>query len=112
MPDDDLIHTNWGPSFVSHPTWRLWLSEAGRLPDEARGHRVGSSSLALDLAVRGLGVALGQRHMGADDLAAGRLVVLDERPLPLGHPYCLVYPPAKARKAGLIDLVNWLELAT
>ena len=109
VPDDDLIHTNWGPSFVSHPTWRLWFAEAGRMPDETRGYRVGSSSLALDLAVRGLGVALGQRHMGADDLAAGRLVVLDGRPLPLGHPYCLVYPPAKARKAGLVDLVNWLR---
>lgn len=112
VPDDDLIHTNWGPSFVSHPTWQLWLSASGgRMPDETRGYRVGSSSLALDLAVRGIGVALGQRHMGADDLAAGRLVVLDERPLSLGHPYCLVYPPAKARKAGLIDLVNWLKAA-
>jgi len=110
VPDDDLIHTNWGPSFVSHPTWRLWLGSPGsRVPDEARGYRVGSSSLALDLAIRGVGVALGQRHMGADDLAAGRLLILDERPLALGHPYCLVYPPAKARKAGLIDLVNWLK---
>ena len=109
VPDDDLIHTNWGPSFVSHPTWQLWLAELGRVPDEARGYRVGSSSLALDLAVRGIGVALGQRHMGADDLKSGRLVVLDERALPLGHPYCLVYPPAKARKAGLIDLVTWLK---
>ncbi len=109
VPDDDLIHTNWGPSFVSHPTWQLWLAELGRVPDEARGYRVGSSSLALDLAVRGIGVALGQRHMGADDRVAGRLVVLDERALPLGHAYCLVYPPAKARKAGLIDLVNWLK---
>lgn len=109
VPDDDLIHTNWGPSFVSHPTWRIWLAAQARMPDEGRGYRVGSSSLALDLAVSGIGVALGQREMGADDLAAGRLVVLDERPLPLGHAYCLVYPPAKARKAGLIDLANWLR---
>lgn len=109
VPDDDLIHTNWGPSFVSHPTWQIWLAAEGRVPDETRGYRVGSSSLALDLAVSGVGVALGQREMGADDLAAGRLVVLDERPLPLGHAYCLVYPPTKARKAGLIDLVNWLK---
>ena len=101
VPDDDLIHTNWGPSFVSHPTWQLWLAASGdREPDETRGYRVGSSSLALDLAVRGVGVALGQRHMGADDLAAGRLVVLDQRPLPLGHRYCLVYPPPKPARSG------------
>ena len=109
VPDDDLIHTNWGPFFVSHPTWQIWLEALGRAPDETRGYRVGSSSLALDLATHGVGVALGQRHMGTDDLAAGRLVVLDERPLALGHAYCLVYPETKARKAGLIDLVNYLK---
>lgn len=109
VPDDDLIHTNWGPSFVSHPSWQLWFEPMSRVPDETRGYCVGSSSLALDMAVRGTGVALGQRHMGHDDLAAGRLVVLDERALALGHAYCLVYPPTKARKAGLIDLVNALK---
>jgi LysR family glycine cleavage system transcriptional activator len=111
VPDDALIHTDWGPSFVSHPGWRLWFSPTGRVPDESRGYRVGASSLALDLAVRGVGVALGQRRMGADDLASGRLVVLSDRELPLGHPYCLIHPPAKARKAGLIDLLAWLRQA-
>jgi LysR family glycine cleavage system transcriptional activator len=109
VPDDDLIHTNWGPSFVSHPTWQIWYGGIGiDRPDETRGFRIGKSSLALDLARDGFGVALGQRMMAADDLAAGRLVVLDERPIPLGHPYCLVYPGSKAKKAGLIDLVDWM----
>jgi LysR family glycine cleavage system transcriptional activator len=109
VPDDDLIHTNWGPTFVSHPTWQIWYGGAGiDRPDETRGFRIGKSSLALDLARDGFGVALGQRMMAADDLKAGRLVILDERPIPLGHPYCLVYPRSKAKKAGLIDLVDWL----
>lgn len=109
VPDDDLIHTNWGPTFVSHPTWQAWFGEIGTdRPDETRGFRIGKSSLALDLARDGFGVALGQRMMAEDDLKAGRLVILDERPISLGHPYCLVYPRSKAKKAGLIDLVDWL----
>lgn len=112
VPDDDLIHTNWGPTFVSHPTWQAWFAEIDvKRPDETLGYRVGKSSLALDLARDGFGVALGQREMGADDIEAGRLVLVDERPIPLGHPYCLVYPRTKARKAGLVDLVNWLRTA-
>jgi LysR family glycine cleavage system transcriptional activator len=109
VPDDDLIHTNWGPSFVSHPSWQTWFREiAIDRPDETRGFRVGKSSLALDLARDGLGVALGQRMMAADDLQSGKLVILNERSVPLGHPYCLVYPRAKTKKAGLVDLVEWL----
>jgi LysR family glycine cleavage system transcriptional activator len=109
VPDDDLIHTNWGPSFVSHPSWQTWFREIGiDRPDETRGFRVGKSSLALDLARDGLGVALGQRMMAADDLQSGKLVILNERSVPLGHPYCLVYPRAKTKKAGLVDLVERL----
>jgi LysR family glycine cleavage system transcriptional activator len=109
VPDDDLIHTDWGRSFVSHPTWRAWYGATGiDRPDETRGFRIGKSSLALDLARDGFGVALGQRMMAADDLRAGRLVILDARPIPLGHAYSLVYPRSKAKKAGLIDLVDWL----
>ena len=112
VPDDDLIHTNWGPTFVSHPPWRTWFEEIGiSRPDQSLGYRMGTSSLALDLACAGVGVALGQREMGAADIAEGRLVVIDPRPVPLGHPYCLVYPRAKARRAGLIDLVYWLSEA-
>lgn len=109
VADDDLIHTNWGPSFVSHPTWQAWFTEIGvARPDETRGFRIGKSSLALDMACDGFGVALGQRMMAADDLKAGRLVILDDRPISLGHHYCLVYPRGKIKKAGLIDLVDWL----
>jgi LysR family glycine cleavage system transcriptional activator len=109
VADDDLIHTNWGPTFVSHPSWAGWFAEAGnRRPDETRGFRVGKSALALDMARDGFGVALGQRMMAADDVASGKLVILDDRSIPLGHHYCLVYPRSKAKKAGLIDLVEWL----
>lgn len=110
VPDQDLIHTDWGPSFGSHPTWRAWFTLAG-IPrtGEGGGFRVGMSALALDFAREGAGVSLGQRMLAEDDLAAGRLVALSDLAIPLGHPYCLVYPRGKVRKAGLMDLVEWLR---
>ena len=109
VPDDDLIHTNWGPSFVSHPTWHTWFAVEGiNRPQESKGYRVGRSSLALDLARDGVGVALGQRLMGGSDIASGRLVALSCRALPLGHPYGLVHPQSKIGKPGLRSLIDWL----
>jgi len=109
VPDDDLIHTNWGPSFVSHPTWRAWFTKLGvARPSDAKGYQVGMSSLVLDLARDGVGVALGQRMMAGDDLASGRLVPLSTIAIELGHPYCLAHPRSKTRRAGLRALIDWL----
>ena len=110
VPDEDLIHINWGPSFVSHPTWHAWFARSGiDRPNDTKGHQIGMSSLALDLARDGLGVALGQKMMAGGDLAAGRLVPLSDIAIELGHPYCLVYPRSKARKFGLQALIDWLK---
>lgn len=113
VPDDDLIHTSWGPSFVSHPTWHAWFAKSGiARPNDGKGYQVGMSSLALDLARDGVGVALGQRMIAGDDLKAGRLVPLSDIAIQLGHPYCLVHPRSKARKAGLQSLIDWLTNET
>ena len=107
---DDLIHTNWGPMFLSHPTWKAWFAKAGlgKL-DDAKGYQIGTSGLVLDMARDGVGVALGQRMMAADDLAAGKLVALSDVTIALGEPYCFVYPMSKARKPGLQSLIDWLS---
>lgn len=106
---DDLLHTSWGPSFGSHPTWHNWFAKAQlNPPSVTRGFQAGNSSLVLDLACQGLGVALGQRMMASDDIAAGRLVVLSDISIALGHAYCLAYPRAKSQKRHLVALVDWL----
>lgn len=112
VPEDDLIHTDWGPAFGSLPAWEAWFARAG-LPGRGRtrGFVVGMSGLALDFAREGLGVALGQRMMAAADLRAGRLVTLSPLALPLGHPYSLVHPPSRSRKAGLQRLIAALQAA-
>jgi LysR family glycine cleavage system transcriptional activator len=109
LPDTALIHTNWGPSFVSHPTWADWFARAGvdRAPDVGQGHRVGMSSLAIDLAVAGAGIALGQRLLAGDEIANGRLVAPFGQSIPLGHPYCAVHAHAKAQKPAVRTFVDW-----
>jgi DNA-binding transcriptional LysR family regulator len=47
--------------------------------------------------------------MAAGDLAAGRLVPVSDIAIELGHPYCLVHPRSKARRAGLQALIDWLS---
>lgn len=109
--DSQFIHTSWGEDFASHPSWDEWFSSflPSRRADPAKGHRVGSSQLAIDFARRGLGIALGQRALSQEAVQAGELVVLDENALPLGHDYCAIYPRAKARKAGLVQLTEYLK---
>ena len=110
IPDEDLIHTNWGPSFGSHPTWREWFQAAGiaHVPDNT-GYQTDMSALALDFARDGIGVSLGQKEMAFDDIEKGRLVVLSEVTLPLGHPYSLIIPASKRRKMGVKAIVDCLQ---
>ncbi|WP_158970380.1 LysR substrate-binding domain-containing protein [Chachezhania sediminis] len=109
VPDDDLIHTDWGPGFGSHPSWEAWFDRNG-IDRSARGKgfSVGMSRLSLDMARDGLGVALGQRMMAEDDLLTGRLVALSGIAIPMGHPYSLVHPKSRERRAHLADLIDWL----
>lgn len=109
--DEHLIHTNWGPSFASHPTWADWFACIGapRVPDVGRGHRVGMSSLAIDLALAGAGIALGQRLLARDEIFDGRLRAPFGQSIPLGHPYCAVHGQAKSQKPGVKSFVEWVS---
>lgn len=111
LPDDRLIHTDWGAGFASHPAWAAWF--AAHDPDRpapapGSGHRIGGSFLALDMARRGLGIALGQRRLAQPWIDSGALVALSAATLPLGHPYCAIHPHAKARKPALKRLLALL----
>lgn len=110
VPESMLIHTNWGPSFASHPTWADWFAKAGstRRPDPSRGRRVGLSSLALSSARLGFGIALGQKALAWADLEAGRLIALSPTSLRLGHPYCALMPSAGAARPEVRALLALL----
>jgi len=116
-PGDDLggldggcfILTDWGPSFATHPTWRDWFGHVAPMAlSVASGHVGGSSSVALAMAARGFGIALGQLGLADGELSSGSLVRLDERALPLGHPYCTVTRPGRRKGASLDRLLDLL----
>ena len=110
LQDELLVHTNWGPSFASHPSWTDWFAQLGsdRAPDSGRGHRVGMSSMAIDLALSGCGIALGQGLLAADEVSTGRLRAPFGPSIPLGHPYCVVHAHVRAQKPGVKSFVDWV----
>lgn len=103
-----FIHTNWGPSYASHPTWADWFAHRGTplRPDPSHGRRVGLSSLAGAAARAGLGVALAQRMLVRADLEEGRLIALAESGLKLGHPYHAFVAPERARRKEMAELLD------
>ncbi|MCF4167315.1 LysR substrate-binding domain-containing protein [Zavarzinia compransoris] len=104
-----LIHIDWRPDHPNGPTWDDWFAAAGiapRLPAPERLYSL--SGVALDAAVRGEGVALGQRCFIADDVASGRLAILSDLELPMPVPYFVAWNDATIRKPGARDFLDWL----
>ena len=110
LEDELFLHTSWGSSFASPPTWKDWFTNAGiqRAPNIALGHQIGMSSVALEYARLNMGVLLGQRRLAARDIRENRLILLSEQSLPLGHAYSAVYPHSRVRHSGLQKLLGML----
>ena len=75
--------------------------------DTGRGPRFSLSSLAIQAAIDGQGVALGQYLFAADDVDAGRLVRPFALSLPLAFPYCIVTSPAAADDPAIGAFLAW-----
>ncbi|MFO1071238.1 MAG: transcriptional regulator GcvA [Geminicoccaceae bacterium] len=90
--------------------WHHWLRDAGVSDiDGDRGPGFTDSTLMLEMARRGAGVALGRSGLCADDLAEGRLV----RPFAISRPaeysYFVVLPEGHAGKARVRAFLDWIE---
>jgi LysR family glycine cleavage system transcriptional activator len=70
-----LLDVDWHGQGATWPNWQSWL-EAADLSDLRIGKtvRFAHSALAIQAAVEGQGIALGETTIAADDLAAGRLI--------------------------------------
>ena len=110
VPDEHLIHVAWGEAFASEPSWDDWFRAANLppRPATARGTHVASSSLAIVLAARGMGVALGQKRLAGAEIASGVLIAPSALTLKLAHPYCAVSPHAKSGDPHHARLLDWL----
>ena len=90
--------------------WPMWLLAAG-VADEVdanRGQSFNDSSLLLQAAADGQGVALGRSTLVADDLEAGRLVKPFSISLPSHYGYYLVYPENYVGRPKVTAFETWL----
>ena len=89
--------------------WRTWFLAAGvEGVDPTRGPGYSDSSMVIQAAVEGQGVALGRSALAAGDLASGRLVKPFEVALPANFAYYIVYPPAAAEQPKVKAFADWL----
>jgi len=106
-----LAHDEWTGSGLTWPNWRMWMAAAGVEDfDGEKGVHFNDSSQAIQAAITGDVVALGDLAMVAADLTAGRLV----RPFELGikvpveFGYFLVYPPESAHDPLMRTFSDWV----
>lgn len=106
-----LLHDESSDRDPSCPTWPMWLAARGLDGvDGRRGLRLNQSSLVIEAAVAGKGVALAKRQLAAADFAAGRLVAPfegDEQPL--NFAYWLIWRKGRTISPGLRAFIDWLR---
>ncbi|MGE0119874.1 MAG: transcriptional regulator GcvA [Dongiaceae bacterium] len=104
-----LLHDDSPDDDASCPTWEMWLKAAGVDGDAARGPRFDQSSLVLEAAALGQGIALAKSTIASADLAAGRVVKPFELTLPLEFAYYIVYPESKTLMPKVDLFIRWLK---
>jgi DNA-binding transcriptional LysR family regulator len=90
--------------------WSLWANQFGlRLGEEDAVLSIDDTSMVIQAAVAGLGIALARGLMVADELASGRLVPVFQSAEIADRGYWLAWPK-NSRKRALIDrLAGWLS---
>ncbi len=111
LRDETLIQTWWTPSFFAYPTWADWFEAAGkpRQPRAGVGPAVNMPALAIDFALAGQGVALGQLSLIGDALRSGRLVAPFPTVIAMTDRYALVVPRAARRKKRVARVAAALQ---
>lgn len=106
-----LLHDAANDDDVGRPDWPMWLKARGvRHPDPRRGSRFNDSSLLIQAAIAGRGVALARRALAQDDLAAGRLVApFADGSEAVGYAYHLIRRRDRAPTRSAESLAAWLR---
>ena len=105
-----LLHDGSPDADDSCPDWAMWLAARQvKGIDGARGPRFNQSSLVIEAAAGGRGVALAKRALAQADIDAGRLVApLHGEATDVDFAYFVVHPKAKGRLPQVKAFVGWL----
>lgn len=111
-PQDLPYHTMLHDEVSRHdesPDWRSWLQAAGVTGiDWQRGPGFSDSSMVIEAAAAGQGVALGHRCLAAADLESGRIVMPFGPAIPSRFAYYIVSPPGLAERRRVRLFREWL----
>jgi len=108
-PADLLQHTLMHDSDWPESMWPRWLAAAGVKAEKLNSAlSFNNSSLMIQAAIDGLGIALTQEALVRDDLASGRLVRPFEIDMPSDYAYYVVTPEATAERPKVKAFREWL----
>jgi LysR family transcriptional regulator, glycine cleavage system transcriptional activator len=105
-----LIHLDWEAQGSPWPNWRMWMMAAGIKDfDDRAGMHFGQTSYAVQAAIDGHGIALGDSNLVADDLKAGRLIKPFELSLkaPSDFAYYVISPVETAEQPMIKAFRDW-----
>jgi len=89
--------------------WQDWASAFGEGQiDLDKGLKVDTVDMAIEGAVRGLGIAIGRLPFMAEELSSGALVRFREQQLTARDGYWLVAPPEAMNRSDVRLFRNWL----
>lgn len=114
-PQDLVHHTllhDGGPDQDDNcpTTWPMWLKAAGVTGvDGARGPKFNQSSLVIEAAVAGKGVALAKSQLALADLEAARLVIPFDMTTPSAFGYYIVHPNSRSSAPAVKAFKAWLH---
>lgn len=96
----------------AHNLWPRYMEHAfGRSQHGgSKNLRFNSTSLAIEAALAGQGLALVSRAFVADDLRAGRLVAVLDHELPMDKAFYLVWPRRGVSDGPLHTVLDWLRI--
>ncbi|MEJ6396175.1 LysR substrate-binding domain-containing protein [Gymnodinialimonas sp. 2305UL16-5] len=92
----------------THDQWPNYLAHLGTQDQSPRHLRLSQTSLAVDSAIAGQGVALVSRFLVAHDLEAGRLVEVGTAWDASGNDFYVLIPRTAKNNETVVNVMTWL----
>jgi len=105
----DLLSTPLIHLTSASEDWKAWANATGKpFPDQTVGIKVDTIQLAMDAAIRGMGIAIGRLPIIDVELKRERLVTLGLPPAESKIAYWLVTAESEHERPDIADFSEWL----
>ena len=104
------ITIDWGHENRDLPDWDNWFEAANVAPTpDVSGPHFNLSSMAIEAAVQGQGLLLGQHSFIEQELRSKTLIKPIDLALPLRQSYYMNYPKRSLEKPEVMAFMQWLD---